>query len=68
MTTKIHPCKISNLLATDIRIFVELKNIYDKCDPEIRKVVDDMCAVYSSGSKDEKEMALRTVLEALFNI
>ncbi|MHB1033250.1 MAG: helix-turn-helix domain-containing protein [Pirellulales bacterium] len=60
--------ELAGLLATNIKVFLEVKSAYDQCEPEIRAVVDDMCAICSSPetSQDQKRRAMNTILEALF--
>ena len=57
-----------SLLATNVKVFLEVKSAYDECVPEIREVIDDMCAVFASEDSDDsqKRRALHTILEALF--
>lgn len=58
----------TRLLECNVRTFLEVKNAYDQCTPEIREVVDDMIAICNSGDADdfEKRRAMHTVIEALF--
>jgi lambda repressor-like predicted transcriptional regulator len=60
--------RAADLLEINIRVFIEVKNAYDECDPEIRELIDEMCAIACSGDADpeQKQRAMHTVLEALF--
>ena len=57
-----------SLLETNVRTYMEIKNAYDECTPEIRAVIDDMVAIYSQSNADDQQkwMAMHTIIEALF--
>lgn len=67
-TTTIKTDRATSLLATNVKVFLEIKSAYDECAPEIREVIDDMCAICASedATDDQKQMAMHTILEALF--
>jgi lambda repressor-like predicted transcriptional regulator len=60
--------RTASLFEANIRAFLEIKNAYDECDPEIREVVDDMFAICKSDTAgpDQKRRAVHTIIEALF--
>lgn len=60
--------RAASLLATNVKVFLEIKSAYDECDAEIRGVIDDMCAICASedADEDQKRRAMHTILEALF--
>jgi transcriptional regulator with XRE-family HTH domain len=67
-TTTINTDRAASLLATNVKVFLEIKSAYDECVAEIRAVIDDMCAICASedSSEDQKRRAMHTILEALF--
>ncbi len=60
--------RAASLLATNVKVFLEIKSAYDECDAEIREVIDEMCVICVSddSSEAQKHMAMHTLLEALF--
>jgi lambda repressor-like predicted transcriptional regulator len=68
MTTATQTDLAANLLATNVKVFLEIKSAYDECEADIRAVIDDMCAVCGSddASEEQKRRALHTIIEALF--
>ena len=52
----------------NLRMFIEIKNALDECDPEIQEVVTEMLDIYAdeNASEDEKSLAFNTIAEALF--
>jgi lambda repressor-like predicted transcriptional regulator len=68
MTTTSHTDRAAALLETNVRLFLEIKSTYDECDPEIREVIDDMCAICANpeAGEDQKRRAMHTIMEALF--
>ena len=67
-TATINADRAASLLATNVKVFVEIKGAYDECDVEVREVIDDMCAICASedAGEDQKRRAMHTILEALF--
>ena len=51
-----------------VRTFIEVKNAYSECDPEIQSVIDEMIEICCDheASENEKRMARTTVMEALY--
>jgi hypothetical protein len=51
-----------------IKAFLIIKSSYDSYDAELRQVIDEMGAIYTSddSSESQKQMAMHTLLEALF--
>jgi len=60
--------RAASLMETNIKTFIEVKNAYDECAPEIRELIDEMCAIVSSGdaTDEQRQRAMHTALEALF--
>lgn len=58
----------AELLADNVRIFLQVSSALDQCDDEIRAVVRDMMAICrdESATEDEHKRALNTIVEALF--
>jgi lambda repressor-like predicted transcriptional regulator len=64
--TKKNPA--GELLADNVRIFLEVKNAFEQCDDEIKQAVLEMVAIYQSedATEDEKRRAMNTIIEAIF--
>lgn len=58
----------ANLLAENVRIYLQVKSAFEQCDKEIQTAVTDMVAIISDAeaTEDEKQRALNTIVEALF--
>jgi lambda repressor-like predicted transcriptional regulator len=62
------PNPAAELLVDNVRTFLHVRNAYDQCGDEIKKIVDEMVGIFSSqdATDDEKQRALLTIVEALF--
>lgn len=51
-----------------VRAFIEVRNAYSECDPEIQAVIDDMIEICHDpeADEDEKKLATTTIMEALY--
>lgn len=58
----------SDLLAQNVRIFMQIKSAYEQCAPTIREAIDDMLLICgeADATEEEKSRALYTIVEALF--
>jgi len=68
MTNTKHTDREARLIEGNVRIFLEIKNAYDECTPEIQQVIDNMSAIVNSEDADENQRsrAMHTIIEALF--
>lgn len=68
MAVELKPNPVSQLAASNVRIFLEIASAYDHCDAVIREVVDDMKSIFldDAATEDEKKRAVYTIVEALF--
>jgi lambda repressor-like predicted transcriptional regulator len=59
----------TKLYEISLQAFIEVKNALDECDAEVQAVVMDMLDIYkdNSTSQDEKQLAMHTIMDALFS-
>jgi hypothetical protein len=59
---------ISELIAQNVRIYLQVQSALDQCSNEIKEIIRDMIDVFESpeSTEDERNGALYTIVEALF--
>ena len=60
--------ELAGVAEQSVRTFIEVRNAYNECDPEIQTVIDEMVEICHGpeAGEDEKRMALTTIMEALY--
>jgi len=58
----------TELLAVNVRAYLEIKHAFDQCEAPIKEVVSDMIALCEDpeASAEDRTRALHTIVEALF--